>query len=168
MITSRSPNALKFIERLRREHHRCVVLPPGLEGFDDVSLNAWVLQKHPGSSMKSFEYRRDLPVSNDGVGAVKDVEQESGLSSSGYWLMRGSQSTGSGKRRSYPRRCRREIQIVRLVSICEAADKTWPSVFASTQRAQHGIRWHKVFNLVIQIALGGGSRSPAFCPESRP
>src|SRR5271155_1956466 len=39
--------ALEFVEGLGREDHRGVVLAPGLEGFDDVPLNAWVLEEDP-------------------------------------------------------------------------------------------------------------------------
>src|SRR5271170_7920851 len=39
--------ALEFVEGLRREDHRGVVLAPGLEGFDDVPSNAWVLEEDP-------------------------------------------------------------------------------------------------------------------------
>ena len=50
--------ALQFVERLGRENHGGIVFPPGLERFDDVSLNAGVLQEHPGLvDEERLEYR---------------------------------------------------------------------------------------------------------------
>src|SRR5208283_4912735 len=69
--------ALEFIERLRREHHGGVVLSPGLEGLDDVPLNAGVLQKHPRLvNEEGFENGRNLTVGDDGIGAVQNVEEQ--------------------------------------------------------------------------------------------
>src|SRR6202795_3237727 len=67
----------QLVEGLGRENHRGVGLSPGLECLDDVPLNARILQKHPCLIYeKCFEYGTDLPVANDGVRAVQDIEQE--------------------------------------------------------------------------------------------
>ena len=47
IIMSRMSERFEFVEGLRGEDHRGVVLPPSLEGFDDVPLNAWILEEHP-------------------------------------------------------------------------------------------------------------------------
>src|SRR6202521_4558291 len=68
--------AFEFIERLRREDHRGVVFPPGLEGLNDVPLNARVPQKHPRFvDEEGFEHGRNLPIGDDGIGAMQDVEK---------------------------------------------------------------------------------------------
>src|SRR5260370_27444465 len=47
------------------------------EGFDDVSLNAGVLQKYPGFiDEERFENRGNLAVGDDGIGAMQDVEEQ--------------------------------------------------------------------------------------------
>src|ERR1700722_20248491 len=69
--------ALQFIKGLRREDHGGVVLAPGLEGLDDVPLNDGVLQEHPRFIDKEgFENGTNLPVRDDGIGAMQDVEEE--------------------------------------------------------------------------------------------
>src|ERR1700719_3421382 len=67
----------QLVEGLGRENHRGVGFSPGLERLDDVPLNARILQKHPCLIYeKRLEYGTNLPVANDGVRAVQDVEQE--------------------------------------------------------------------------------------------
>src|ERR1700733_11564941 len=67
----------ELIKRLRGEHHRRVVLAPRLERFDDIALNARVLQEYPGFVDKeSLEQRGDLASPDHGVRAVQDVEQQ--------------------------------------------------------------------------------------------
>src|ERR1700690_4126333 len=65
------------VEGLGRENHRGVGFSPRLERLDDVPLNARILQKYPCFIYeKRLEYGTDLPVANDGVRAMQDVEQE--------------------------------------------------------------------------------------------
>src|ERR1700730_1515692 len=67
----------QLVEGLGRENHRGVGFSPRLECLDDVPLNAGILQKHPCLIYeKCLEYGTDLPVANDGVRAMQDVEQE--------------------------------------------------------------------------------------------
>src|ERR1700730_3888518 len=67
----------QLVEGLGRENHRGVGFSPGLERLDDVPLNARILQKHPCLIYeKCLEYSTDLPVANDGVRPMQDVEQE--------------------------------------------------------------------------------------------
>src|ERR1700687_4936961 len=67
----------QLVERLGRQNHRGVGFSPRLERLDDVPLNARILQKHPCFIYKKrLEYGTDLPVANDGVRAMQDVEQE--------------------------------------------------------------------------------------------
>src|SRR3984893_2748776 len=67
----------QLVEGLGRENHRGVGFSPRLEGLDDVPLNARILQKHPCLVYeKRLEYGTDLPVANDGVRAMQNVEQE--------------------------------------------------------------------------------------------
>src|SRR5579864_9529925 len=67
----------QLVEGLGRENHRGVCFSPRLERLDDVPLNARILQKHPCLIYeKCLEYGTDLPVANDGVRAMQDVEQE--------------------------------------------------------------------------------------------
>src|ERR1700680_1968654 len=67
----------QLVEGLGRENHRGVGFSPGLERLDDVPLNARILQKYPCLVYeKRFEYGTDLPVTNDRVRAMQDVEQE--------------------------------------------------------------------------------------------
>src|SRR5260370_12553985 len=69
--------ALEFVERLRREHHGGVVFPPSLECLDDISLDGRVLQEDPRLvDEESFENGANLPVRDDGVGAMQDVEEQ--------------------------------------------------------------------------------------------
>src|SRR5580692_4531251 len=69
--------AAQVVERLRGKDHGGVVLAPSLEGFNDVPLDAGVLQEHPGFiDEEGFEDRRDSPVANHDVGTMKDVEQQ--------------------------------------------------------------------------------------------
>src|SRR6266446_2130790 len=69
--------ALEFIEGLRRKDHGGVIFAPRFEGFDDVSLNAGVLQKYPGFiDEERFENRANLAVGDDGIGAMQDVEEQ--------------------------------------------------------------------------------------------
>ena len=118
MITSRMSERLQLVEGLRREHHRRVVLAPGLEGLDDVSLNARVLEEHPRFvDEERFENGGDLPVRDDGVGPMEDVEEQRFQKFRDTGSSSGSRSTGSGRTRSCPRRCRTEIRTGRLASI---------------------------------------------------
>src|ERR1700691_3718369 len=67
----------QLVEGLGRENHRGVGFSPRLERLDDVPLNARILPKHPCLIYKKrLEYGTDLPVANDGVRAMQDVEQE--------------------------------------------------------------------------------------------
>src|ERR1700676_5110751 len=67
----------QLVEGLGRENHRGVGFSPCLERLDDVPLNAGILQKYPGLIYeKRLEYGTYLPVANDGVRAMQDVEQE--------------------------------------------------------------------------------------------
>src|ERR1700686_5577154 len=67
----------QLVEGLGRENHRGVGFSPGLERLDDVPLNTRILQKHPCLIYeKCLEYSTDLPVANDGVRPMQDVEQE--------------------------------------------------------------------------------------------
>src|SRR5580658_7962433 len=67
----------QLVEGQGRENHRGVCFSPGLERLDDVPLNAGILQKHPCLIYeKSLEYGTDLPIANDGVRAMQNVEQE--------------------------------------------------------------------------------------------
>ena len=53
------------------------MFPPCFEGFDDISLNAGVLQKYPGFiDEERFENRGNLAVGDDGIGAMQDVEEQ--------------------------------------------------------------------------------------------
>src|SRR5215831_8233634 len=50
---------------------------PCLEGFEDVRADAGVLQEDPGLINKEcLEQVRSLRVTNDGIGAVKDVKEQ--------------------------------------------------------------------------------------------
>src|ERR1700722_13097244 len=67
----------QLVEGLGRENHCGVCFSPRLERLDDVPLNARILQKHPCLIYeKCLEYGTDLPVANDGVRSMQDVEQE--------------------------------------------------------------------------------------------
>src|SRR3984893_6113219 len=67
----------QLVEGLGRENHRGVGFSPRLERLDDVPLNPRILQKHPCLIYeKRLEYGTDLPVGNDGVRAMQDIEQE--------------------------------------------------------------------------------------------
>src|SRR5580658_6660367 len=67
----------QLVEGLGRENHRGVCFSPRLERLDDVPLNARILQKHPCLIYeKRLEYGTDLPVANDGVRTMQNVEQE--------------------------------------------------------------------------------------------
>src|ERR1700674_5586722 len=67
----------QLVEGLGRENHRGVGFSPRLERLDDVPLNARILQKHPCLVYeKCLEYGTALPVTNDGVRPMQDVEQE--------------------------------------------------------------------------------------------
>src|SRR6202162_3643238 len=67
----------QLVEGLGGENHRGVCFSPRLERLDDVPLNARIFQKHPCPIYeKRIEYGPDLPVANDGVRAMQDVEQE--------------------------------------------------------------------------------------------
>src|ERR1700683_1946453 len=67
----------QLVEGLGRENHRGVCFSPRLEPRDDVPLNAGILQKHPCLIYeKGLEYGTALPVTNDGVRPMQDVEQE--------------------------------------------------------------------------------------------
>src|ERR1700680_2774444 len=67
----------QLVEGLGGKNHRGVGLPPCFERLDDVTLNAWILQKYPCLVYeKRLEYGTDLPVANDGVRAMQDIEQE--------------------------------------------------------------------------------------------
>ena len=77
MMTSRMSGPPQLVERLRRKHHRRVVFAPGLEGLDDVSLNARVSEEHPRFvDEECLEHVGDLPVRDDLVGPVKDVKEQ--------------------------------------------------------------------------------------------
>src|SRR5580693_7722838 len=67
----------QLVEGLGRENHRGVGFSPRLERLDDVPLNARILQKHPCLIYeKRLKDGTNLPVANDGVGAMQDIEQE--------------------------------------------------------------------------------------------
>src|SRR3984893_13171229 len=67
----------QLVEGLGRKNHRGVGFSPGLERLDDVPLNARIFQEHPWLIYeKCLEYGADLPVANDGVRPMQDVEQE--------------------------------------------------------------------------------------------
>src|ERR1700726_3044356 len=67
----------QLVEGLGGENHRGVCFSPRLECLDDVPLNARILQKHPCLIYeKCLEYGTDLPVANDVVRPMQDVEQE--------------------------------------------------------------------------------------------
>src|SRR5579859_926512 len=69
--------ATQLVERLRRQNHCGICLPPRLECLHDVSLNACVLEEDPSLiDEKGLECRADLPVSDDGVCSVQDVEEQ--------------------------------------------------------------------------------------------
>src|SRR5437762_13763294 len=68
--------AAQLVERLGGQNHGGVCFPPRLERLDDVSLNAWVLEEDPRLIDKEcLECRADLPVGNDCVRAMQDVEK---------------------------------------------------------------------------------------------
>src|SRR5258708_8266170 len=68
---------LEFIEGLRRKDHGGVMFAPRFEGFDNVSLNAGVLQKYPGFiDEERIENRANLAVGDDCIGAMRDVEKQ--------------------------------------------------------------------------------------------
>jgi len=53
------------------------VLAPSLQRFDDVPLDAGVLQKHPSLvDEESLEGSGNLPVGDDGIRAVQDIEKK--------------------------------------------------------------------------------------------
>src|SRR6202040_2712404 len=69
--------APQFVERLCGEHHRGVVLSPGLERFDDVFLNARIPQKYPSFvDEERFEEVRNLVVADNRARAVQDIEEQ--------------------------------------------------------------------------------------------
>src|SRR5712664_2593955 len=69
--------AAQLIERLRGQNHGGVCFPPGLQRLYDVSLNAWVLEEDPSLiDEKGLESRADLPVGDDGIRSMQDVEEK--------------------------------------------------------------------------------------------
>src|SRR5579862_53435 len=69
--------AAQLVKRLGREHHCRVVLAPGFKGLDDISLDAWVLEKHPRLvNEERLESGSDLLVGDDGICPVENVEEQ--------------------------------------------------------------------------------------------
>src|ERR1700730_396103 len=69
--------APQFVERLCREHHRGVVLAPGLKRFDDIFLDAGILEKYPSFiDEEGFEDLRNLFVADNRARAVQDIEEQ--------------------------------------------------------------------------------------------
>src|ERR1700689_806208 len=67
----------QLVEGFGRENHRGVGFSPRLERLDDIPLNTRVFQKYPCLIYeKRLEHGTDLPVANDGVRSMQDVEQE--------------------------------------------------------------------------------------------
>ncbi len=69
--------AAQLVERLGGQNHRGICFAPRLERLHYVSLNAWVLEEDPSLiDEESFEGCADLPVGDDRVGAMQDVEEQ--------------------------------------------------------------------------------------------
>src|SRR5262249_7766653 len=68
---------LELVERLRGKNHGGIVLAPGLEGIDDVALNAGVAEKHPNFiDKKGLEDGRDIAIRDDFIRAIENVKKK--------------------------------------------------------------------------------------------
>src|SRR6266851_4915781 len=67
----------QLIERLRGQDHRCVLLSPSLEGFDDIALDAGIAEERPRLiDKKCFENVRYLAVGDRVVSSMENVKEQ--------------------------------------------------------------------------------------------
>src|ERR1700730_17188168 len=147
--------APQFVERLCREHHRGVVLAPGLKRFDDIFLDAGILEKYPSFiDEEGFENLRNLFVADNRARAVQDIEEQGlqNLRVLAHVLEIEALKSGKGDGVCW---------IIEKKSELSAAD---PFGKALRQLARQGVREHtqgpqwrvhdvKILNLVIQLAF---------------
>ena len=148
--------ALQFIERLRRQDHRGVVLAPGLESLDHVALDAGVFQENPGFiDEEGFEGGAYLAVANDGIGAVQKVEQErlKKLRIPAHALE--IEGLEAGERNGVLGVVEQESELSAPGPFREPGRQVVAErVGQYAECAQRGIDGVEIFDLVIEIALG--------------
>ena len=149
--------ALQFIKGLRREDHGGVVLAPGLEGLDHVPLNGRVLQKHPRFvDEEGFENGGNLPVRDDGVGAMQDVEEQRFQKFRVLAHALEVEALKAGERNRVFGVVEEESELAAAGPFGEAARNVVPQgVRQHAQRAQRRVHRIQVFDLVEEIAFGG-------------
>src|SRR5579863_1766863 len=67
----------EFVERLRRQNNGGVVLAPGLEGLDDVLLDAGIAKKNPCLiNEECFEHGGDVAIGDNFIRTMENVKKK--------------------------------------------------------------------------------------------
>ena len=133
------------------------MLAPSLQGFDDVALNARVLQEHPGFiDEEGFENRGDLAVRDDRIRTMQNVKEQRlqkfrvlahALEVEALEAREGNRVLDIVEEKS---------ELAAASPLREAARNIVPErVRQHAQRAQRGVHCIQVFNLMKEFALSG-------------
>src|SRR5260370_12184258 len=128
------------------------------EGFDDISLNAGVLQKYPGFiDEERFENRGNLAVGNDGIGAMQDVEEQRLQKLRVLAHALEVEALEAGERSRVLCVGEEKSELAATGPFGEAARNVMPErVCQHAQRAERRVHRIQVFDLVEEFAFCGG------------
>ena len=131
------------------------MLAPGLEGLDDIPLNTGVLQKHPRFvDEEGFENGADLPIRDDGIGAMQDVEQQRFQK---FRILAHALEVKALKSRERNRVLgvvEKKSELASASPLRKAARNVMPErICENAERAQRRIHRVEVFDLVKEIPL---------------
>ena len=148
--------AAQLVERLGREHHRRVVLAPGLERLDDISLNAWVLEKHPRLvDEERLESGSDLLVRDDRVRPMENVEKQRFENLGILAHLLEVEALEPGERDRVFGVIEEKSELAALRPLRKAFGKAVPeNVRENAQRSQRRIDGIEILDLVVEVALG--------------
>src|SRR3984885_2083563 len=148
----------QLVEGLGGEDHRGVGFSPRLECLDDVPLNARILQKHPCLIYeKRLEYGTDLPVANDGVRAMQDIEQErfKNFGVLAHFLKVETLETGKGNR--VFRIVEEESELAAACPLREPVGNPMPQrVCQNSKRSELWVNRIQIFDLLVEIPFLAG------------
>src|SRR6202050_1861094 len=147
--------ALQFIERLGRQDHGGVVLAPSLESLDDIALNTGILQEDPRFiDEENFEHGGNLPVRDDRIGAVQDVEEQRFQKFRILTHALKVEGLKAGKRNRVFGVVEQESELAAASPFGEAAGEVMAQgIREHTQGAQRRIHCIQIFDLLEEVAL---------------
>src|SRR5208337_881104 len=129
----------------------------GLEGFDDVSLDGRVLQKHPGFvDEEGFENGANLPVGDNSIGAMQDIEEQRFQKFRVLAHALEVEALKAGERNRVLGIVKEEPELPPASPLRQAARNVVPeSIRKHAQRAQRWVHFIEVLHLVEEVAFGG-------------